>query len=80
MNCKHCGHLKKDHCKSGVMHAHWRDAARQMPDPRLHRCLTMHCLKPMCSCVQWEPNADPVLKIAHFIRRGLIYISPLETK
>jgi hypothetical protein len=52
--CSNCGHLRSEHCKGNVRHAHYKDEMRMVPKPRVSFCGGPHCEEALCSCVRLQ--------------------------
>lgn len=54
-----CGHALKDHCPGNSSHSYYKDAMRQIRNPRTFKCKTRHCESVLCCCTDYrEANAD----------------------
>lgn len=54
MMCRVCQHDESKHCKGNIDHANQKDSRRMVANPKTQKCLSRHCLEPLCSCHKYE--------------------------
>jgi hypothetical protein len=54
-----CSHPFKEHCAGGIFHSSYKDAMRQVPNPRGAKCVSTHCESVLCCCTVFRPAVPP---------------------